>query len=74
MKSLIISGGAALTLSVGIASAASVGSCASLDYPHNQQQLQITPGYSTRTGGPYVGDGSSTGYYQPVGSGGSGGG
>jgi len=73
MKSLINSGAPALTLSVGIASAASVGSCASLDYPHNQQQLQTTPGYSARTGGAYIGDGSSPGYYTPVGSGGSGG-
>jgi len=58
---------------VSIASAASVGSCASLDYPHAQQQLQTTPAYSARTGGAYIGDGSSPGYYTPVGGGGSGG-
>jgi len=63
MKSLIISGGAALALSVGIAGTASVGSCTSLNYPHNQQQLQTTPGYSTRTGGAQIGDGSSPGYF-----------
>ena len=73
MRSLIICGASALALSVGIASAASVGSCASLDYPHTQQQLQTTPGYRARTGGPYIGDGASPGYYTPLGGGGSGG-
>jgi hypothetical protein len=73
MKLLIRFGAPALTLSLSIASAASVVSCASLNYADNRPQIQRTPGYSAGTGGAYIGDGSSLGYYTPVGAGGSGG-
>jgi hypothetical protein len=73
MRSLIIRGAPALTLGMGLAGAASVGSCTSLDYAQNQQQVPTTPGDSIGAGGAHIGDGSSPGYYTPVGTGGSGG-
>jgi hypothetical protein len=70
MRSLISSGAPAIILSMGVASAASVGGCTSLDYAQNQQRLQMSPSDSVGTGEAHIGDGSSPGYYAPVFSGG----
>jgi hypothetical protein len=71
MKSLMRSGAPVLTLSLGIAGAASVGGCTSVDYAQNQQRFQAGPGYSRGTGDAHVGDGSDPGYYTPAFSGGT---
>jgi hypothetical protein len=50
VRSLTSSGAPAVILSMGIASAASVGGCTSLYYAQNQQRLQTRPSYLERAG------------------------
>jgi len=71
MKSPANSGAPALMLCIGIATAASVSGCTSVDDAQNQQRLQARPGYSIGSGEAHVGDGSDPGYYTPAFGGGT---